>query len=250
MRALITGGGGLVATALARRIPAAVTLTHAQLDITNRPAIFAAVRELRPDLIINCAVVGVDACEADPRLAEAINVDGPALLAEAAGALVHFSSNYVLDPVNVYGRTKLRGEAAVAERCPRALIIRTSWVFGPGKESFVGSVHRRLLRGEKVLAAADVFASTTYVEHLTGRLMELLHEQRYGIVNVANAGVCSYLMIAREAARIAAADRSLIVPVREDDLGRAPRPRYTPLVTEPPLPDWRAALVQYIQSAP
>src|SRR5207244_6334036 len=120
MRALTTGGGGLVATALARRIPAAVTLTHAQLDITNRPAVFAAVRELRPDLIINCAVVGVDACEADPTLAEAINVDGPALLADAAAALVHFSSNYVLDPVNVYGRTKLRGEAAVAERCPRA----------------------------------------------------------------------------------------------------------------------------------
>src|SRR5262245_49729495 len=94
---IITGAGGLVGRAMARRFPDALALTHAQLDIADADV----VRALEADLIINCAVVGVQESERDPARAEAVNVRGPALLAEVAKRLIHFSTNYVLDPTSV-----------------------------------------------------------------------------------------------------------------------------------------------------
>jgi dTDP-4-dehydrorhamnose reductase len=239
---LITGANGLVARALLRRIPA-VGLTHAQLEITDRDAVFSVARGC---LVINCAVIGVEESERDPALAEAVNVRGPALLAEAAERLIHFSSNYVLDPVNVYARTKLEGERAIAGR---ATIVRTSWVFGAEKESFFSTAHRSLRRGERVQATSDTFACTTWVEHLAARVEEIIGRGDRGLINVANDGVCSHELFAREAARIVGADPALIDVVSEADLRRTPRPRSTAIVTDPPLPHWRDALAAYIESA-
>ncbi len=177
--------------------------------------------------------------ERDPALAEAVNIRGPALLAEAADRLIHFSSNYVLDPVNVYARTKLAGERG-------ATIIRTSWVYGADKESFFSTVHLRLRRGERVQATTDIFACTTWVEHLAARVEEIVARGDRGIINVANEGLCSHELFAREAARIVGADPALIDIVSEADLRRTPRPRSTPIVTDPPLPHWRDALAAYI----
>jgi dTDP-4-dehydrorhamnose reductase len=238
-RIVITGAGGLIGRAMARRFPDALALTHAELDITDA----AAVRALRADLIINCAVVGVQESERDPALAEAVNVRGPALLAEACERLIHFSTNYVLDPVSVYARTKLEGE----RRCPSATIIRTSWVFGEGGENFLSTVHRRLMRGERVRATGNMFACVTYVEHLAKRVAEICRTgspTRPGgrVHNVANDGVCSPAELAREAARLVGADPSLVEVVTD------PRPA-SAIVTDPPLPHWRDALAEYIHSA-
>ncbi len=286
LRVVVTGAAGLVGRALTRRLAAGdpspreagrgwpegpgeersvIPLNHPDLDITDRAAVGTALRDLRPDLIINCAVLGVDECEDDPAAARAINVDGPAALAETAEAIgatiVHFSSNYVFDgreerfyttedeprPVNEYGRTKLAGERAVAARCRRSFIIRSSWIFGPGKSSFISTVHRRLLAGEHVRAVADVWASTTYVVDLVDRLNEIVRHGGYGLRHVVNDGVCSNETFAREAARIVGADERLIEPVSTRDAHRAPRPRYTPLLALPPLRDWRTALAAYIE---
>ena len=85
MRVAVTGAAGLVGRALAAKYQA-IPLTHSDLDITDRAAVRRKMTDLRPDLIINCAVVGVDACEDDPKLAKAVNVDGPRNLAEAVPA--------------------------------------------------------------------------------------------------------------------------------------------------------------------
>ena len=211
---------------MARRFPDALALSHAQLDIADA----AAVRALKADVIFNCAVVGVEASERDPARAEAVNVRGPALLAEVCEQLVHFSTNYV---DGVYGRTKREGE-----RCATT-VIRTSWVFGPGKNNFFSTVHRRLMRGERVRAAADVFGCVTWVEHLAARAAQIAER---GTFNIANDGVCSPEEFAREAARIVGADPSLVEPVSD--------PRVvSPIVTDPPLPHWRLALAEYLESA-
>ncbi len=261
MRIVVTGSGGLVGRAMTNHF-GAIGLTHSDLDITNRAAVQKTIGDLRPDLIVNCAVIGVDECEDDPRLARAVNVEGPTILAEIAPSMVHFSSNYVFDgfeerfytiedeprPINEYGRTKLAGERAVAAACPRSFIIRSSWIFGPGKESLISTVHRRLRSSERVKAVADVWASTTYVLDLVVRVADIVRSSRYGLHHVVNAGVCSNESFAREAARITGADASLIEPVSTRDAHRAPRPRYTPLLALLPLRDWRAALAAYIQS--
>ena len=239
-RIVITGAGGLVGQAMARRFPDALALTHAQLDVTDAEA----VRKRRADIIYNCAVVGVEASERDPARAEAVNVHGPALLAQVCRRLVHFSTNYV---DGVYGRTKREGERYAAT------VIRTSWVFGPGGDNFFSTVHRRLMHGERVRATTNMSACVTYVEHLAARVVEICGtgsptrpggrvENPPHIFNVANDGVCSPYEFALEAARLVGADPSLVEPGSDPRL--AP-----PIVTDPPLPHWRAALAEYIHSA-
>jgi dTDP-4-dehydrorhamnose reductase len=277
-RALITGAGGLFGSALAAAYgDDAVALRHRDLDITDARAVDATVERVRPEVIFNCAVIGVDDCEADRALAERINVAGPVQLAASAerigAAIVHFSSNYVFDgrrtdrlpytiedeahPINVYGATKLQGERAVAAACSRALIVRTSWVFGRGKASFLSTAAAKLARGERLQAISDTFASTTYVADLVDRLLELVRLRHYGTFHLVNDGSCSYESFAREAARIlglgdAAAD-ALIESTSE---GRpAPRPRWTPmrcLLSERlklrPLRPWQDALREYVRA--
>jgi dTDP-4-dehydrorhamnose reductase len=271
VRVLITGAGGLVASALVSRFDNVFALKHAALDITVEPAVGEVVDRIRPDVIINCAVVGVDECERDPERAKRINVDGPAHLASAAerigAAMVHFSSNYVFEglpakrepytvddepnPINVYGKTKLAGEHAVAERCARAFIIRTSWVYGPGKDSFLATVAARLKRGETVKAISDTWASSTYVADLAERVREIIDGGVCGTYHVVNEGVCSYETFARRAAALVevppeVADR-LIEVVTEADMQRpAPRPPWTPMRGTPPMRSWEEALADYV----
>lgn len=281
---MITGAGGLVGRELRGRLSgseAVIALRHDELDIADASAVRASVEKHRPDLIINCAVIGVDLCETRPDLARRINVEGPAALADAAQSIgsstLHFSSNYVFDgsrtdhqfytiddaihPVNEYGRTKLAGEREVVNRCERTWIVRTSWVFGQGKDSFLATAASRLAAGERIQAITDTFASTTWVRDLTARVSEIIQRADYGTYHVVNSGICSYASFAEEAARILGLScdraRQLIDRQSEDQLKRpAPRPRWTPMACLmsqrtglAPLRDWREALTDYIASS-
>lgn len=279
MRILITGAAGLVGSSLATAFASdeVFPLRHRDLDITNPQAVAETVQRLRPDLIFNCAVIGVDDCEADPALAERVNVSGPGYLAAAAericATIVHFSTNYVFDgerttdipytidddarPINVYGATKLRGEHAVTAAATRAFVIRTSWVFGPGKASFLGTAAARLARGERIQAITDTFASTTYVRDLVARVRELVERGQPGTYHVVNDGVCSYETFALEAARLTGSPATLIDRATEASLARpAPRPRWTPmrcLLSErlglAPMRPWQEALEEFVRGA-
>ena len=133
MRWLITGAGGMlgrdVVEELTRRGETVVGLDRAALDITSPPAVDAAVREHRPDVVVNCAAyTAVDDAETDEARALEINGDGPRLLARACAAhdarLIHVSTDYVFSgearttpypedhptgPRTAYGRTDRSG---------------------------------------------------------------------------------------------------------------------------------------------
>ena len=282
MKILITGAAGLVGSHLARRLANehhVLALQHADLDITDQEAVRRTVIDAKPALIMNCAVLQVDESERDLAKAQAVNVDGPRYLAEAAsevGAeIVHFSTQYAFageplerapytiddepNPVNVYGRTKVAGEAAVRDACARSYIVRTSWVYGSGKKSFLCDVHHDLRAGKKVRAIDDIWSSTTYVADLIDRVMTIRALGRYGTYHVVNGGVCSYYEFALEAGRVLGLARAqidaLIEIAHEREMKRiAARPRYTPmrcLLSEdlglPPMRDWRAALAAYVR---
>jgi len=284
VKILITGAAGLVGAHMARILGRAhdvVALDHAALDITDRDAVQRCVGDARPALIANCAVLQVDDCEQNLALAEAVNVDGPRFLAEAAthaGAeIIHFSTQYAFEgepvgrapytimdepaPVNVYGKTKLIGEEAVHEACDKSYIIRTSWVYGSGKNNFLCAVHDDLRNGKTVRAIDDIWSSTTYVEDLIDRVQVITDKRRYGTYHVVNTGVCSYYDFALEAGRLRGLDRSsvhaLIEIAHERDMKRvAARPRYTPLhclLSEelglPPMRHWRNALAAYVRAS-
>jgi dTDP-4-dehydrorhamnose reductase len=281
MKILITGAAGLVGSHLARRLAGeheVLALRHSDLDITDRAVVGRCLLHEKPALIFNCAVLQVDDSEQQPAKAEAVNVAGPRCLAEAAndiGAeIVHFSTQYAFAgepvgrlpytlhdeprPVNNYGRTKVAGEAAVRAACARSFIVRTSWVYGSGKESFLCMVHNDLKAGKKVCAIDDIWSSTTYVADLIERVMAIRSTGNYGTYHVVNDGICSYYEFALEAGQVLGLTRGqidlLIEITHERDMKRAAaRPRYTPLrclLSEqlglPPMRDWRAALAEYV----
>lgn len=282
MKIVIVGAGGFVGKELTGRFSPqheVLPLTHQALDITDESAVQHIIKDARPDLIINCSVLGVDDCESDPALASAINAQGPRYLAEAAaesGAeMLQLSTNYVFAgdlehgsyytirdkprPINKYGETKLAGEAAVRAALPKSYIVRTSWVFGLGKkDNFFSTAARSLSERKRLRAVEDVWASVTYVSDLAARIEEILAFHHYETYHIVNEGICSYYDFAREAARqlnmTNAEIAELIEAVRESEMRRkALRPGYTPmrcLVSEelglPVLPHWRTALSRYL----
>lgn len=283
VKVLVTGAAGLIGSHLAQRFAAdhdVLALTRKDLDITDPPAVRSRVAAERPSLLVNCAVVQVDEAEQDPAKAAAVNVQGARFLAQAAaqsGAeIIQFSTQYAFDgetigrapytikdqprPVNIYGQTKVAGEEAVRAACARSYIIRTSWVYGSGKNSFLCTVHNDLGSGRRVRAIDDVWSSTTYVADLIDRCSEILKLRHYGTYQIVNQGVCSYYDFAIEAGRLAGLEGeqldSLIEVVHERDMQRfALRPRYTPMrcllseeVGLAPMRHWRDALAQYVQS--
>ena len=283
MKILITGAAGLVGSHLARclaREHEVLALKHSDLDITDARAVCDRIAEEKPAVIMNCAVIQVDESEQDPAKAQRVNLDGPHHLATAANEIgaemIHFSTQYAFAgepvgrapytiddetrPVNNYGKSKIAGERAVRGACARSYIIRTSWVYGAGKNSFLCVVHSDLRAGRKVRAIDDIWSSTTYVKDLTERVMLIRGTGRYGTYHVVNEGACSYYEFALEAGGLQGLSNaqleSLIEITHERDMKRiAARPRYTPmrcLLSEqiglPPMRNWRAALSEYLNS--
>lgn len=169
-RLLVLGTGGQLGTELLRLSdnisPRVRGLSRSQLDVTDREATQRAVRAAGADVVVNVAAyTAVDHAEDESEEAFAVNRDGAANVAvscESANVpLVHISTDYVFDgrsgrpyreddepnPVNVYGESKLAGERAVADRCPRHVILRSSWLFSAHGQNFVTTILR--LAGER-----------------------------------------------------------------------------------------------------
>ena len=285
VKILVIGAAGLIGSHFAQRFGVdqdVLALTRSEFDITDQASVRSRVAAERPSLIVNCAVVQVDEAEQNPAKAAAVNVEGPKILAEAATRLsaeiIQFSTQYAFDgetigrapytikdqlrPVNLYGKTKIAGEDVVRKACAQSYIVRTSWVYGSGKDSFLCTVHDDLQSGKRVRAIDDVWSSTTYVEDLIDRCLQILNSRRYGTYHIVNEGVCSYYDFALEAGRLAGLEPeqlgSLIEVVHERDMKRvAVRPRYTPircLLSEElglaPMRHWRDALANYVKTQP
>jgi dTDP-4-dehydrorhamnose reductase len=138
-----------------------VGMTRAEADISDADAVARAIDRRKPRLIVNAAAyTAVDKAEANQAAAEAGNVAGPAILANAATRagipIVHFSTDYVFDgtkkgayreddpiaPLGVYGRTKAAGEAVVRDAALQHVIVRTAWVYGVHGNNFLKTMMR------------------------------------------------------------------------------------------------------------
>jgi dTDP-4-dehydrorhamnose reductase len=277
IRPLVTGSEGLFGHVLAERMeesyPDTVSATRAFFDITDYWSMTAELERLEPTVVVNTAAFSdVDGCELDPEKALRVNRTGPHNLARACRALgarlVHISTDYVFDgkkatpyeeddapaPIQVYGASKRDGELAVLSELPEALIVRTSFLFGPGRSTFVDRVVERAREGEKVRAVLDWVNSPTYTVDLADIVVRLIESGAKGIVHAANSGSCSKFEFARAACRIAAVDDPPIEPIRLADLPLpAARPERTSfdlthlgaLLGAPPR-SWEDALGAYL----
>jgi dTDP-4-dehydrorhamnose reductase len=257
MRTVVLGAGGMLGQDVVRAA-GAVGYTRAELDVTDA----AAVRDaLGPDdLAINCAAwTDVDGAEEHEDEALRINRDGARNVAEAAGAVLYVSSDYVFDgtkrepylesdPVNpqsAYGRTKLEGERATAGANPRHFIVRTSWLFGRGGKNFVETM---LGLGPEVRVVDDQIGSPTFTGHLADALVRLARTEDFGIHHLAASGSCSWFEFAREIFARAGSDTQAEPTTTADFPRPAPRPAYSVLGSERGnrLPTWQEGLDAYL----
>lgn len=277
IRPLVTGSEGLLGHVLSERLeesyPETVSATRAFLDVTDYWGLCSELERLQPTVVVNTAAFSdVDACELDPERAFRVNRMGPHHLARACRALgarlVNISTDYVFDgtktapyteedepnPIQVYGASKRDGEIAVLNEDPRSLIIRTSFLFGPGRQTFVDRVIERARQGERVRSVLDWVNSPTYTVDLAKIIERLLETDAAGVMNVSNTGACSKFEFARAACHIASIDDPPIEPIRLVDLPLpAKRPERTPfdlsrltsLLGAAPRP-WEAALEAYV----
>ncbi len=235
---LIVGACGMLGRATARLLGARATaLTFADLDITDPVAVAAALSRHRPTTLINCAAAtDVDRCETDHAYADAGNVEGPRYLAEACAKrgirMVHVSTDFVFDgvkgapyteedepaPLGYYGLSKLRGEAVVRELLPEALVVRTSWVYGPvgpAGSNFPLKVLEWTRRPGPLRVAVDQLGSPTYAPHLAEGILELVRAGATGLFHLAGEGCTSRWEFAREV--LAAARAATGAPAVEQE---------------------------------
>lgn len=227
-------------------------------------------------LVVNCAgYTDVDRAEREPELAMAANAQGAGavarLCARFGAHLVHLSTDYVFDgqaqgrpyreddpaePLSAYGRSKLLGEQMVKEAYPGALVVRSAWLFGPGRDNFVSKVLAAARAGRPLKVVRDQVGSPTYTRDLAPALIGLGRRRVRGLMHLVNQGQASRYELARQALALAGLDPETVTAITTAELGpAAPRPAWSVLDTHRaarllgrPLPDWLNALGRYINA--
>ena len=202
MKILLTGASGQLGYELERSLQGlgeVVAPRRAQMDMANLDQIREVVRAVRPQLIVNpAAYTAVDLAETERDLAYRVNAQAPGVLAAEAkllgAAMVHYSTDYVFDgskdspyvetdtpnPLNVYGRTKLEGEQAIAETGIPHLILRTSWVYGMRGKNFLLTMLRLGKEREELRIVADQHGAPTWSRTISDSTALILSQARAG----------------------------------------------------------------------
>ena len=266
---------------------AVTQMPYFSMDITDSIAVEQTVKWVQPDAVIHCAAwTAVDLAEDEDKQekVEEINSRGTEYLAhackEADCKLLYLSTDYVFDgqgdtpwdpdckdyaPLNVYGRTKLEGEIAVAEHLSRYFIVRIAWVFGVNGNNFIKTMLKVGKNHDQLTVVNDQIGTPTYTYDLARLLVDMVETEKYGYYHATNeGGYISWYDFAVEIFRQAAAlgytdydeDHLLVRPVTTEEYGisKAKRPFNSRLDRSKlekngftPLPVWQDALRRYLQ---
>ena len=298
---LLTGVNGQVGHALKTKLAQheelsqfeILALSREQLDLTKAHDIKRIVRDIKPSLIINpAAYTAVDKAESEPELAYAINATAAQILAEEAArlnaALIHFSTDYVYDgtksgfysetdevnPVSVYGKSKLAGEDAIRAVGLPHLILRTSWVYGAYGKNFLKTILRLAAERDSLRIVGDQFGAPTSSESIADGVVQLVQawqpqqENQSGIYHFTNTGETSWhgfsCEIVNEYNRLSAAKNWPALKVGVENIDSITTADYPTPAARPEnsrldntklkktfnvaLPSWQAGLQQVMQT--
>lgn len=293
MKILVTGIGGQLGYDIAREVIRRhyegvgtgrasscnhTILPYRQMDITDPTVVDRVVFEEKPDAVIHCAAwTAVDKAE-EPDCIESvqtINVEGTRNVANACKKIdckmIYLSTDYVFDgsgtdpwkpdcqsyhPLNVYGKSKLDGERAVASVLDKYFIVRIAWVFGINGTNFVKTMLRLSESKEEIRVVNDQIGTPTYTYDLARLLLDMSETEKYGYYHATNEG--GYISWADFACEIfaQAGKNTKVIPVSTQEYGvsKAVRPCNSRLdktkLTENGfalLPDWRDALHRFLK---
>ncbi len=214
MNLLITGANGQLGNEM--RVLSAQHTQHtyfftdiAELDITSREAVNQFVTDNAIDVIVNCAAyTNVDKAETDEDMAHKINALAVENLGLSGAKVIHVSTDYVFSgeacvpysetdsvaPRTAYGRTKREGEVLLQAVSPKAVIIRTAWLYSTFGNNFVKTMLRLGQEREALGVVFDQIGSPTYAADLAVAIFAVINAPVWqaGVYHFTNEGVCSW----------------------------------------------------------
>jgi dTDP-4-dehydrorhamnose reductase len=260
---------------------------HAELDLRDLSALRTLILETNPTLIINAAAyTAVDAAESDAEQARLVNTEAPRVMAELArefdALLVHYSTDYVFDgrartpyteesavnPLGVYGATKLAGEQAVAASGAAHLILRTAWLYSNRGKNFLNTMLRLAGERDELRVVNDQTGGPTYADLVAGTSVQMLdgmfsagmvRTERCGLYHLTCRGETTWWGFAQRIIELAGfAERVRVLPITTADYPTpAKRPAYSVLsnaklerVFGIRLPDWQEGLQRCLAERP
>lgn len=277
-RAVILGGRtGLLGMSLTRAAEEAgweaLPMGRADVDPTDTAALRAHLESAQPDVVFNTvAYTAVDKAEDEPKAAFLLNKALPCNLGKLSRdlgfRLVQYSTDFVFDgrkktpyepddptgPACVYGESKLAGEQALLDIAPDGLlIVRTSWLFGPGKGNFVRTILTLAEERQELGVVHDQVGSPTYTPDLAASSLALADTGAQGIFHLANCGQASWCELAAEAVNLVGLNCAVNPITSADYPQKAQRPAFSVLSNEKfkaatgitPRP-WAQALRDYV----
>jgi dTDP-4-dehydrorhamnose reductase len=183
-----------------------VAVDREQFDLCDEQAIRQAIQAIRPALVINpAAYTAVDKAESEPEIAFAINAIAPRIIAEEAAkvgaGMIHFSTDYVYDgnkttpyvetdnvnPLSVYGHSKLIGELAIQSVGIPHLILRTSWVYGTHGKNFLKTILRLSAERDQLKIVDDQWGAPTSSQSIAEVMSELV--KRWQMSDLSTSGI-------------------------------------------------------------
>lgn len=259
---LITGGTGLLGSELAGFFSAGYdiySVSSKDFDIGEIEPVRSYFNEVRPDIVLHAAAVAdVDRCEADEKLAMAVNAVGTENIAGACAVtkarMVYYSTDYVFDgtkdspyvesdnvnPVNIYGRSKLEGEKRAVSILEDCAILRVAWLYSKQSRSFVNRLVRRGREqleakkagkeAEAIKMVSDQVGTPTWTFEVARQTKIVLDEGLCGLFHCTAGGEASRFDLARFVFEKLSMDVDLLPCSIEEFPWKAPRPKYTPLV--------------------
>jgi len=282
MRVLILGASGMLGYDLARVFSGRELLLSdlkiegkntAAADITDLMSLRKLFKDFKPEAVVNSsAYTDVDACETKPELAYAVNADGAGNIAFCANEiqgckLVHVSTDYVFDgldgkphsesdavnPLGVYGKSKLEGEKKVRAIAKNSIVARTALLYGKNKTNFVKKILERAEKNLPITVPEDMIGSPTYSLELARIIERLIDGAEPGIYHTVNKGWCSRFDWAKKICALAGLSASISAIKSAALPAGAPRPLFSALLNnrlEATIGDtmkpWEEALAEFI----
>lgn len=227
-KALVLGGstgmlGQALVNALTKNGWQTASLGRGDGDIFKPEFLEKTIVKNAPDAIFNTiAWTQVDAAEDNYDSADAVNRIFPAMLASILARyeniwLCHYSTDFVFSepahipwkesdvpqPSSVYGATKLEGENAVLQKLPdRSCVIRTAWLYGPGKKNFITTILKLCKEKDSINVVDDQFGSPTFTCDLAEWSCALANARATGLWHGVNSGIASWCEFANEATEL------------------------------------------------
>jgi dTDP-4-dehydrorhamnose reductase len=281
-KALVFGAAGQLGAELARELRQRNyelrAYDRAQMDITESAAVERAITGFEPEVVFNAAAYNqVDVAEQEPQAAFLVNAlavrNIAAACRQADARLVHFSTDYVFDgaakrpymeedpthPLGAYAVSKLAGELYARAYLERAVVIRTSGVFGVGalstaRGNFVELMLRLAQADQTIRVVEDHIASPTFAPLLAQRTLDLVEQGATGVFHIGGGTPISWFHFAHAIFELAGASPRLVATNEREYRTPARRPRYSALSNGKieamglaAMPSLRDTLAQYLQ---